>query len=491
MMDWVLIAIRLALFAVFSLAAIGKFLDLRGSEKAVKDFGAPDELAKPLAVLLPFAEIVFAFCFLFPSTAWVGALGGLILLLSFTGGMVLQMAKGNAPDCHCFGQIHSEPVSRRTLVRNIIFSLLALFLTVRGRDNQGPSLATGDTDAMQILLTFLVLALVAATLLYLKKILDNQNELLRRIDLLEVISRDGASLERKDAGSPHDGLPIGAQFPEFALPSASGKNVSLRSIIESGRPSVFFFVSPTCEPCKALIPDIERWEAELGDRVNFILLSSGTAKENEGKFGVFSDDVVLQTKREVAEEVYARWTPTAMFIRADGTIGSSPAAGDVAIHGLIDKIRRETVLSTHVFFSNGNSFSGREPMIGEEIPEFSLNDLEGHAISSADVIGKRTLAVFWSPTCPHCKAMMNDLKNWDRSRSDGDPNLIVFSDGPKEEHANLGLRSPVVIDAGYETSEKLGMFGTPSAVMLDANGRIITETAMGASNIWALVGKRK
>ena len=103
-MDYVLLIIRLVLFAVFALAAVGKFLDLRGAEKAVKDFGTPEEFAKTFAIALPFAEIVFAFCFLFVSTSWVGAIGGLILLLSFTGGMIWQMAQGNAPDCHCFGQ---------------------------------------------------------------------------------------------------------------------------------------------------------------------------------------------------------------------------------------------------------------------------------------------------------------------------------------------------------------------------------------------------
>ena len=76
-MDTLLLTIRLGLFGVFALAAIGKFLDLKGAEKAVKDFGTPDEFAKFFAIALPFAEIVFAFCFLFTSTAWVGALGGL------------------------------------------------------------------------------------------------------------------------------------------------------------------------------------------------------------------------------------------------------------------------------------------------------------------------------------------------------------------------------------------------------------------------------
>src|SRR5215204_2584749 len=117
-MDLILLIVRLILFAVFALAAVGKFLDLKGAEKAVRDFGTPEEFAKTFALLLPFAEIVFAFCLLFASSSWVGAIGGLLLLLSFTGGMLWQMSKGNAPDCHCFGQIHSEPVGRKSVVRN-------------------------------------------------------------------------------------------------------------------------------------------------------------------------------------------------------------------------------------------------------------------------------------------------------------------------------------------------------------------------------------
>ncbi len=111
-MEIVLLLIRLILFAIFALAGIGKLLDLKGSEKAVKEFGTPEELAKFFAVALPFAEIVFAICLLFVETSWVGAIGALILLLSFIGGMIWQLAQGNAPDCHCFGAIHSEPVSQ-------------------------------------------------------------------------------------------------------------------------------------------------------------------------------------------------------------------------------------------------------------------------------------------------------------------------------------------------------------------------------------------
>ena len=490
MMDSILLLIRLVLFAVFALAAVGKFLDLKGSEKAVKDFGTPEEFAKTFAIALPFAEIVFAFCFLFVSTSWIGAIGALILLLSFTGGVLWQIAKGNAPDCHCFGQIHSEPVGPKTLVRNIIFSILALFLIAQGRDGQGSSLAGETSSTMQLVLIFIILALTAAALFYLKKVLDNQTEILRRIDLLEVLSRDGVPLERNDAGSPHDGLPIGAPFPYFSLLDASNRPATLESVLKNGRPAIFFFVSATCDPCKALLPEMERWEAELADRVNFVLFSNGSAESNAAKFAVFSDEVILQKNRELAELVYARWTPSALFVRADGTIGSHVAAGDGAIRELIDKIREDDPSNANFFFARSNNGAG-PPKIGTSIPEFSLEDICGNAITSGDFKGRRTLAVFWSLTCPHCTAMMNELKAWDAARVESDPRLIVFSDGEKEAHQKLGLNSPVVLDAGYKTSERLGMFGTPSGVIVDESGTIITETAMGASNIWALIGKRK
>ncbi len=357
-MDSVLLIIRLFLFTVFALAAVGKFLDPKGSEKAVKDFGTPPEFAKLFSIALPFAEIVFAFCFLFVSLSWLGAIGGLILLLTFTGGMLWQMAQGNAPDCHCFGQIHSEPIGRKSLVRNIILALLALFLIAQGRDSQGYSLTDGGSSTMQLILIFLVFALIAVAIFYLNKVLENQKEILRRIDLLEVLSREGVPLERSDAGSPHDGLPIGAPFPSFELTDTSNRSASLSTVLKNGLPSLLLFVSPTCEPCKALLPELERWEAELGDRVNFILFSSGTSEANAEKFAVFSDEVILDENRKIAESVHARWTPTAIFVRADGTIGSHPAAGDVAIRRLVDSIREGDSTRPNFFVALSNNGAG-------------------------------------------------------------------------------------------------------------------------------------
>jgi len=132
------------------------------------------------------------------------------------------------------------------------------------------------------------------------------------------------------------------------------------------------------------------------------------------------------------------------LVRADGTIGSYPAAGDTAIRELIDQIRSEKVDANDVYFGGESKITGREPKIGTPVPEFRLDDIKGNLISPDSFRGKRTLAVFWSPTCPHCTAMMNDLRDWDKNRTESDPNLIVFTDGDKAAHANLELNSPIV-----------------------------------------------
>jgi hypothetical protein len=66
----------------------------------------------------------------------------------------------------------------------------------------------------------------------------------------------------------------------------------------------------------------------------------------------------------------------------------------------------------------------------------------------------------------------------------------MISDGDEAEHRDLGVRSPIVIDKGHRTSAKLGMLGTPSAVLINEDGVIQTETAVGARNIWALLGRQ-
>ena len=488
-MEIILLLIRICLFGIFVVAGIGKLLDLEGSEKAVKDFGVPKDLAKPVSVALPVAEIIVAFLLLPVSTARLGAFGAFVLLAVFVGGMLWQMKLGNAPDCHCFGQIHSEPVSAKSLIRNIVFAVLALIVLIFG-GGIGLSELSNET-ALQLFFGIGIVGLLFFAVTYLKKISEQQNLIIRRIELLELIGNEGGETKRDDVHKPHDGLPIGAPAPDFELPDIFGKVVSFEHLLMSGKSSLFFFVSPTCEPCKALLPEIENWQKELVDKINFVFISSGTAVENAEKLvGENPKTVLLQKKKEIGELFSAPWTPTAVYINDDGIIASRPAAGDKAIRELVGQIKSATEDEKFFYVQNAESY-GKPPKIGESVPEFSIKDLNGNKISDEDLRGKQTLAVFFGATCPHCSAMHDDLRDWENTKSADEPQLIMFSDGDADEHREFNLSSPILLEKAYKTAMKMGMNGTPSAVLIDENGVIISETAIGASQIWSLIGKRK
>jgi peroxiredoxin/uncharacterized membrane protein YphA (DoxX/SURF4 family) len=485
-MEILLLLIRLFLFAVFVVAGIGKLLDLEGSKKSVIAFGTPVDLAKTMSIAIPFAEIVFGVCLLFVSTSWIGSVGVFLFLLVFIGGMIFQIAQGNAPECHCFGAIHSEPVGKKSLLRNIIFAVLALILVARGM-NQGTGLADlSNENALQLVFGTATIGFLGAAVFYLKRISEQQTQIMRRIEILEITSGDAGEIEHEHNTNPHESLPVGSSAPEFELPDTSGKNVSLESLLSEGKSTLFFYVSPTCAPCEAILPEIEAWQSELKDKVNFVLLSSGNAEENVEKFGVNTARILLQNYREVAEKFNMRWTPTAVLVNSNGRIASHLAVGDQLIRDLIEKIKADNSASDSLYITNGNGSK-----IGKNVPEFSLADLDGKRVGAEDFKGRQTLVTFWSLTCPHCKNMMDELKNWEKTKDAGEPNLIVFSDGDAQTHKDLNLNAPILLDKNYATAEKLGMVGTPSAVLVDENCVIVSETAVGAGNIWALIGKRK
>lgn len=488
-METILLIVRLFLFGVFALAGVGKLLDLRGSEKAVRDFGVPAGLAGTAAVLLPVTELVIAVSLLFVGSSWIASIAALLLLLIFIGGMLYQMAQGKAPDCHCFGQIYSEPVSKTSLIRNIGIAALALLVAVQGSSNQGLSLGQSNESIVQALLTIAVIFVLAVVLFSLRSIADQQTQIIRRLEMLEILGGDGSSQERQDAGNPEDALPIGAPFPDFELTNASGRNVSFEHLLARSKPTLFFMLGPNCTPCKALYPEIQKWSDDLAGRIQFVIVSSGTAEENIERFpGELGKEALLQANRELAQKIHAKWTPTAIYVDADGDIASHPAVGDTAIRELVENVSSADLSRLYTYFAS--PAIKRTVKIGKHIPEKTVTLLDGSEFNTAELKDKLTLAVFWSLDCPHCRQMLDELKSWEQTRTAGDPELLIFADGDIEELKETGLTSRLVVDRKYATAAEFGMHGTPSAVLVDANGVISTEIAIGSPNIWSLVGRK-
>lgn len=488
-MEIVLLIIRLVLFGVLAVAGISKLLDPVGSAKAMREFGTPEEFTKFFAYALPFAEIVFAVCLLFTSMSWVGAVGALILLLTFIGGMIWQIAQGRAPDCHCFGQIHSEPVGKKSLVRNIVFAVLAIVLIAFGRNSQGLELANNTSGMLQMLLILSLVILGIVLLGFLIKLTDQQNEIVRRLGLLEFASGDIEAVERNHAGDPSDGLPIGAPLPDFAIPGLDGRIVQFEHLLADKKPFLFLFVGAQCAPCETLMPEFREWETELKDKLKFVFVSHGDVDINRAKFADARRTVLVEAKREFANLVNAKWTPTALFVDSDGNIASHIAAGDIAIRRLVEQIKSRDLNEEFLHFLGLNGH--RRPNIGEKVPEFSVTDISGREITDKDLSGRKTLVAFSSPTCGHCVELMGQVREWESRRKLQDPQLLIFTDGDAEEEGKHGLESAVIVDKSYKIASRLGMRGVPSAVLINEDGVIATEAAIGPANIWSLIGEKR
>jgi uncharacterized membrane protein YphA (DoxX/SURF4 family)/peroxiredoxin len=330
---------RVLLAAMFLVAGLAKLADLAGSRQALRDFGMPAQFVAPGSTLLPLAELSIAVLLIPIATAWWGALGALILLLLFLVGISYNLARGRTPDCHCFGQLHSAPIGRPTLIRNGLLTAIAGGIVWQGQDHPGPSEVgwLGTLTASQVVSLaggLLLLGLLVGEGWLLLNLLRQNGRLLLRIEALETQmgTAEGGSV----AAQPETGLPVGAPAPSFQLASLHDEPLTLDALRMRGKPVMLVFSDPGCGPCTALLPDLARWQREHADKLTLALVSRGTSEANRAK--VIEHDlihVLLQQDREVAAAYQARGTPIAVIVRADGTIGSPLAPGGDAIAALV------------------------------------------------------------------------------------------------------------------------------------------------------------
>jgi methylamine dehydrogenase accessory protein MauD len=510
-MNIALLFARLLLAGVFVVAGIAKFTDRVGSRRAVIDFGVPTALATPLAVLLPLAELAVAAALITTTTAWWGALGALALLGLFVLAISISLARGRKPDCHCFGQLHSAPAGWKTLGRNGVLAAVAGFVIWQGYDDAGPSGVGWIGSLSSVQVAILVGGLVALGLLagqwwFLVHLLGQNGRLLVRLEALEARLSMGEGDAPPSSNGVHSqapaGLPVGTQAPTFNLSGLYGETLTLDALLAPGKPVMLLFTDPDCGPCTILLPEIGRWQEEHGEKLTIALISRGTVDENRAKSSEHGlTSVLLQEDWEVSEAYQVRGTPSAVLIQSDGTIASPVAGGAESIKGLVAHAAGERAqlpmqrqAAQGVPCPNCGKVHAAAPAVpaaskvGEPALEVKLPDLHGNTVELKEFMGEETLVLFWNPGCGFCQQMLPDLREWEANPGEDMPNLLVVSTGPEEANREMGFSSPVVLDDDFSTGRSFGASGTPSAVLVDAEGRIASEVAVGAPAVLELAG---
>ena len=293
-----------------------------------------------------------------------------------------------------------------------------------------------------------------------------------------------ASGAEPSANGSAKGLPVGTQAPGFELPGLNGERLTLDSLLASGKPVMLVFTNSGCGPCTEMLPEIARWQEDLAQTLTISLVSGGEPEENRAKSSEHGLRDVLLEDGGVSDEYEVRGTPSAVLVRPDGAIGSSIAEGEEAIGALVAYARGYAA-------AQREAMPVRGPELGEPAPDLRLADLEGHTVDLEDFRGEKTLVLFWDPGCGFCQQILPDVKQWEENRPEDAPRLLVVSSGAEEANREQGFASTVVLDEQFAVGRAFGADGTPSAVLVDEEGKVASELAEGTTAVLDLTRARQ
>jgi methylamine dehydrogenase accessory protein MauD len=164
-------------------------------------------------------------------------------------------------------------------------------------------------------------------------------------------------------GVSRDGIATGERAPEFALRGIDGRNIALPDF--RGTPLLLVFGSPTCGPCKGLIPDLNAFAREKAGELRALFLSRGDI-ESAQRFAREHDievPVAVHPDEALPEKYKTRVTPFAFIIDGEGIVRAKGLANNRAhLDMLLEMSERESHGERHPQ-RNGTE---KEPVAVEE-----------------------------------------------------------------------------------------------------------------------------
>lgn len=160
----------------------------------------------------------------------------------------------------------------------------------------------------------------------------------------------------------------------------------------------------------------------------------------------------------------------------------------------IEQLERLLGVPAHGAF--GIAEGGHAPVVpvglpvGSRLEPFTLTDLDGREVSLEEYRGRKVVLVHWSPSCGYCDAIGPELAEAVPALERAGAALVLLAHGDAAANRALaekhGIAAPILLLDGTNPAGFQGL-GTPSAFLVDADGKVATTVAVGAGQVPILI----
>jgi peroxiredoxin len=337
-----------------------------------------------------------------------------------------------------------------------------------------------------------VIFISLCTLFY--HLLRQQGRILLRLDDLEQSTTIGAAAEAEHAELEPTELSVGSQFPAFRFPDLAGRAVALEDL--QGKRVLLVHWSVACGFCAALGKDLALLEgAFLKANVQLVLFTrddANSSRKQARQLGLKSPILLAKDGSEALELFYDFGTPAAYLLDEHGRVAHPFVVGSDGVLSLARNLaagtERKRLPGEQTLAASRIERNGLKA--GTPAPEFRLADLNGRTISLRDYRSRKLLLVFTDPHCGPCDEIAPELVSLHRQHQSNGFSVVIVGRGDAEENrkkAELnGFDFPVILQKKWELSKQYGIFATPVAFLINEEGVIARNVAIGADAILEL-----
>lgn len=338
-MTSLLLAAPVLLSLTLLVSGLAKLGARRGTEEAMTSLRLPlRALHRPLASVLPVAEILLALALWVPSAPVqvVVAVAVALLMLAYLVIIARALTWDEQVECSCFGSLASPTVSRTTLGRNLVLTLLGL-LTVAAAASGAMTQALVQTPLALAGLGTAVLLGVVLTVLTLGGTAP------------AGAGTAPASAAPAPAGAPEDDEELldyeRAPIPAAVLQRPDGRVITLDQLTAQ-QAALLVFVTEGCGPCERVLDQVPGWIAELSPVLQVKAVFSrplGQLRERtEHRVG----EHALHDLQFIARTALgATGAPSAVLLGADGLLAGGPVRGGSGVIEFVEEIQAQLRLA--------------------------------------------------------------------------------------------------------------------------------------------------